>query len=121
MGGESPGLLNFDHKRDALTVRQVDTERVRRVWLEIAGGHIENPDPTAIAEGSVRNVVKRTFVRVRNLAADCTQHSQCTSGPRENGIRIGDWIPIRITQRELHRDRAASFREYATAISVDWL
>ena len=121
LGGRVAWLLNCDHKRDALTVRQVDAERVRRVSLEIAGGHIENPDPTAIAKRSVRNVVKRTFVRVRNLAADCTQHSQLTSGPRENGIRIGDWIPIRITQRELHRDGAASLREYATAVSVDWL
>ena len=75
LGAEvSVALLNFDHKRD-VTVGQVDTERIGRVLLEIARGHIEYPDATAIAEGNVRNIVKCIFVRVRNLAADCTQHS----------------------------------------------
>src|SRR6266513_2062331 len=109
LGGESPvALLDSDLKRDALTVRQVDAEPISVTRLQVARGHVEYPNPTAIAEGNVRNVVKCTFVRVWNLAADCTQHSQCASGPRENGIRIEDWIAIRITQRELHRDRAAS-------------
>src|SRR6266550_8129884 len=68
-GGELSGALLYgDHKRDG-AIFQIDAECVGVNRLKVAGGHVEHPHATGIAEGSVRNIVILAFVRVRNLAA----------------------------------------------------
>src|SRR6185437_10246535 len=89
--------------------------------LEIVGGHVEDPDATAPAERSVRNITTADFVYVLNLAAHIAQHGQLTASAGEHRVRIGDRVAIRVADGELHRDGTSALPLIdAGAVAVDW-
>src|SRR6266480_2551968 len=113
-------LLYGDHKGYG-AIFQIDTECVGVTRLKVAGGHVEHPHATGVAEGSVWNIVILAFVRVRNLAPHRAKHRQLAAGARKDHIRVGDGVAVGVAHRELHWNGAAGTGEYAAAVAIDWL
>lgn len=63
-------LLRTCRKLDVAAVLQVDMEGVGCVLLQVTCGHVEDPNPTAPAEGNVWNIgVSRLAAHQRDSAS----------------------------------------------------
>src|SRR6266496_3221282 len=119
-GESSPALLRTGRKLDVAAVLQVDSERVGRVLRQVTGGHVEDPDAIAPAEGTVRDIGVSSFVHVVNRAPHRVNQGYRTVAGRKHCARIGaDRVAVRVADGELHRNGAAE-PPHAAAVTVDW-
>src|SRR6266478_9807083 len=106
----SLALLGAGRKLDVAAVLQVDAERVGRILRQVAGGHVEDPDATAPAEGTVRDIGVSSFVHVVHRAPHRVNQGYRTVARRKHRTRVGtNGVTVDVAHRELHRNGAADF------------
>src|SRR6266566_3577913 len=120
-GGELyPALFRTRRKLDVAAVLQVDAERVGIVLLQVAGGHVEDPDAIAPAEGTVRDIGVSDFVHVVNRATHRVYQGYRAVARRKHRSGVGpNGVTVGVTHRELHRNGAADL-PHAAAVGVNW-
>src|SRR6266478_5306372 len=116
----SPALLGAGRKLDVAAVLQVDPERVGVVLLQVAGGHVEDPDAIAPAEGTVRDIRVSDLVHVVHRAPHRVYQCYRAVAGRKHRTRVGpDGVTVGVADGELHRNGAADLPHAAT-VGVDW-
>src|SRR6266480_5719716 len=113
-------LLDADYKRDA-AVLEVDAERVGAWRLQVAGGHVEDPHATGVAEGNIWDIIDAGFIYLGNRATHRVYRGYRAGAVPKHHHWIGDGVAVGVAHSELHRNSAAGAGEYTASVGVDRL